>query len=231
MADPSNRDRHPALRPLAVLAAAVALWAGLDLFGPDRCEIRVFDPDQVARLDTAMWRSYYDRRPAALFLQLAELMRRQFHFPYLRSYAAAFRAARAAFVFKAGHDRGDYRRALPDLMRYYGGIRTVSTSSFDVRTTAERELEWWIVHREGAGHAPHTLAQALARGAAALYGVPPEVVADYARARTTAMIMRDTTATTRALNARDWSAIEDTLRTAWRSLAQVVRPAGAAAVR
>ena len=56
-----------------------------DLFGPRRTDIRVFDPDAVAGLDTTMWRSYYDRRPAALFLQLAALMRRQFHFPLLRS--------------------------------------------------------------------------------------------------------------------------------------------------
>jgi hypothetical protein len=35
----------------------------------------VFDPDEVARLETAMWRSYYDRRRLPLFGQLVACSR------------------------------------------------------------------------------------------------------------------------------------------------------------
>ena len=104
-----------ALAALAVLL----LWVAVDLFRPVRTDIRVFDPDVVARQDTVMWRSYYDRRPVRLFFQLAELMRDQFHLPWLRSHLVASSAARAAFVFKKGLGRADYEKALPDLISYY----------------------------------------------------------------------------------------------------------------
>ena len=81
---------------VAVIMGVLLLWAGLDLFGPRRVDIRRFDPDELAYLDTVMWRSYYDRNPRELFFQLAELMRRQFHFPLLRSNEVAAYAAKEA---------------------------------------------------------------------------------------------------------------------------------------
>jgi hypothetical protein len=65
-----------------VLVAAAAGGAGraaAELARPRRVDIRVFDPDEVARLETAMWRSYYDRRRLPLFGQLVALLQGQFH--------------------------------------------------------------------------------------------------------------------------------------------------------
>jgi hypothetical protein len=56
----------------------------------------VFDPDEVARLETAMWRSYYDRRRLPLFGQLVALLQGQFHLQPLRAVTLAGLAARAA---------------------------------------------------------------------------------------------------------------------------------------
>jgi hypothetical protein len=81
------------------LLAAAAILIGIDLQGPVHADIRAFDPDRMAQLDTEMWRSYYDKKPDQLFFQLASLLREQFRFPPLRSYVTAFHAARAAFVF------------------------------------------------------------------------------------------------------------------------------------
>src|SRR4051812_13473139 len=107
-----SRKRYAAL---AVLLATAA-YATYDLYGPRTSDIRAFDPDEVARLDTAMWRSYYGRERARLFLQLTELLRTQYHLPLLRSTLQGYRAAHAAFVFKEGKERTDYERALPDLI-------------------------------------------------------------------------------------------------------------------
>jgi hypothetical protein len=209
-----------------ILAAvgALVLWAGFDLYGPRRVDIREFDPMDVARLDTAMWRSYYDRKPLVLFLQLADLMRRQFHFPFLRSYAVAASAARAAFVFKDGHRRADYERALPDLIRYYRAIRAISTTSFDVPRTARLELEWWIVHRERLRHGAGDLDRALADAAAALYRVPAAGLAVYGRERTAAMDIRDREADSGGVRESDWQAIERHLQASWRSLHDFIQP-------
>ena len=60
---------------LLAATAGGAGWAAAELARPRRADIRVFDPDEVARLETAMWRSYYDRRRLPLFGQLVALLR------------------------------------------------------------------------------------------------------------------------------------------------------------
>jgi len=208
----------------ALTLTLVAAAATLDLAGPWRTDIRVFDAARVARLDTDMWRSYYDRKPAQLFLQLTQLLRDQFHFPPLRATLAAYRSARAAFVFKHGHTRTDYEQALPDLEAYFGAIRAMSVTPFDVPRTARLELEWWIVHRERLRHPPGDLDRALAAAAAAQYDVAPGSLATYAHERAVAMVIRDECEQAGGVRESDWAAIDAHLHTAWASLAAAVRP-------
>ena len=208
----------------ALVIGVVLLWGAVDLWGPWRVDIRSFRPNDVARLDADMWRSYYDRRPLVMFGQLADLLRRQFHFPPLRSYVVAARAARAAFVFKGGHGRTDYERALPDLVRYFQAIRAISTTPFDEELAARLELEWWIVHREREGLPDAALQHALAQAAAALYRVPADYLVEYARGRALAMDLRDSKAAVGGLSEGDWRRIERTLRGSWQALWKAVQP-------
>ena len=203
---------------LAAVAAGGAGWAAAELARPRRADIRVFDPDEVARLETAMWRSYYDRRRLPLFGQLVSLLQGQFHLQPLRAVAMAALAARAA----SSHD--DYRRALPYLERYYAGIRTVSEVPFDPHRAAALELEWWIVHREVEGHPPGDLENALAELAAELYQVPAERLWTHAARRAEAMAIRDRTSRREVgVLDDDWDRIEAVLWVAWKSLADEVR--------
>lgn len=206
---------------IPIVLVVVAGWAVWDLAGPRRADIRSFDPDAVARLDTEMWRAYYDRKPVPLFLELAETMRRQFHFPLLRSYVAAVHGARAALVFKRGHARSDYERALPDLVAYFGAIRGISGEPFDVSRAARLELEWWIVHREKSSSPD--LERALADAAAALYRVPAPRLAEYAHWRSEAMGLRDRGGLANSLTEADWARIGDELRTCWQSLHSAIQ--------
>lgn len=73
-------------------------WAALDLFGKRTRNLRDFDPAEVARLDTAMWRSYYAEQRVRLFFQLTELLRKEYRLPWLRSQWVGYQAAKAAFV-------------------------------------------------------------------------------------------------------------------------------------
>lgn len=208
-------------RRLAALLAVLVLfgaWLVYDLYAPRRTSLRRFDPDEVARLETAMWRSYYERRRLALFFELAELLRTQYRLPFWRSNAVAFRAARAAFVFKDGRARADYERALPDLVRFYQSIRQVSDTDFDVERAARLELEWWIVHRERKSHAPGDLARALADLQGEIYRAPPERFDEHARLRADAMEIRDTRAEHGGVAEDDWLRIDDLLHGSWRSL-------------
>jgi hypothetical protein len=205
------------------LIAALLLWIGVDLFFPRRVDIRRFNAEEVARLDTAMWRSYYDRQSRRLFFQLAELMRDQFHFPIFRSNRVALSAARAAFIFKDGHNRPDYEKALPDLVDYFQQIRDISATSFDVQRTAELELEWWIVHRERDTHHEGDLARAIAEAAAELYQVPVDKLTEYGHYRAAAMTIRDTKAAAGGVTEDDWHEIQTDLLIAWQSLWKAVQ--------
>lgn len=206
------------LRVTLAALAALALWIAADFARPVRTDIRVFDAARVAALDTDMWRSYYDRRPLVLYGQMAQLLREEFHFPFWRSWAVAYEAARAAFVFKDGHGRADYERALPALARYYAAIRSVSATAFDVRAAARTELEWWIVHRERSRRDPEALDRALREGAAALYATDAARLEPYGRERTIAMRIRDSLAVSGGLTDADWAAIDAHLRVSWAGL-------------
>ncbi len=214
---------------LAAVAAGGAGWAAAELARPRRADIRVFDPDEVARLETAMWRSYYGRRRLLLFAQLVSLLQGQFHLQPLRAVAMAGLAARAAAVFQVGAGHDDYRRALPYLERYYAGIRSVSEVPFDPRRAAALELEWWIVHREVEDHPPGGLEHALAELAAELYQVPAERLWTHAARRAEAMTIRDR-ASRREIGVLedDWDRIEAVLWVAWKALADEVRTVRAA---
>src|SRR5947209_1662132 len=106
-------------------------WIITDLNYPFKTDIRKINAAETARLDGAMWKSYYSGKPVKLFMQSAELMRTQFHMPFFRSYLVSYYAARSAFVFKDGKNRNDYAKALPYLVKYYRRINDVSGTYFN----------------------------------------------------------------------------------------------------
>jgi hypothetical protein len=222
----TRRPRRGRLKSLMKIGAALVLvlagWAAYDLSSSRQTSLRDFDADEVARLDTAMWRSYYSRQRVRLYGQLTELLRTQYRLPFRRSNAVAYRAAGAAFVFKDGHSRADYERALPDLLSFYQSIRSVSDTDFDPERAAKLELEWWIVHRERKQHAPGDLERALAELASELYRVPEDRLAEHARLRAEAMEIRDTKAEQGGVTEDDWKRIDDLLHQSWRSLHSAV---------
>jgi hypothetical protein len=109
-----NRTRKIIIRVIVLVLALLIGGVLYDLYFPRTTHLREFDPDEVARLETAMWRSYYEKQRLRLFNQLSELLRTQYHMPLIRSNATTYYAANAAFVFKQGTQRGDYEKALPD---------------------------------------------------------------------------------------------------------------------
>jgi hypothetical protein len=212
------RKRWVALAIFVVIFA----WVAYDLYGPRSTSMRSFDPDEVARLETAMWRSYYARERVKLFTELSELLRTQYKMPYVRSNAVAYSAAKAAFVFKDGRSRDDYEKALPDLRSFYAEIRRVSDISFDVDRASQLELEWWIIHRERKTRKPGELDRALADLPAELYGVPAERLMEHASLRAQAMTIRDDKAEAGGVTEEDWAKIDELLHASWQSLWRAV---------
>jgi hypothetical protein len=207
---------------LAVLALAAA-WIAIDVLWPGRSDLREFDPKEVARLETDMWRSYYERHQVRLFLQLTELLRTQYHMSFLRSNIAAYHAARAAFVFKDGSNRAEYERALPNLTRLFTVVNRVSSTPFNVDKVSRLELEWWIIHRQREQHGPDALARSLMDLQAEVFHLPPERFAKHGQLRAEAMTVRDAKWAAGGVSEADWSRIHELLQGSWQDLWTQVR--------
>ncbi len=215
--------RRLILKVTLLIIAGLAAWISYDLFWPRQTHLREFDADEVARLETAMWRSYYERKQVQLFNQLSELLRTQYSMPLIRSNQVAYYAADAAFVFKKGKKRADYELALPALVKFYQSLRSMSDIPFDVERAAKLELEWWIIHRERAQHEPGDLDRALADLQAEIYRVPVEQLMEHGRLRAEAMTIRDTKAAAGGVTESDWHRIDELLKQSWVSLSRVVK--------
>jgi hypothetical protein len=211
------------VRVIALILALVICAVLYDLFFPRKTQMREFDPDEVARLETAMWRSYYEKQRVRLFNQMTELLRSQYHMTPVKSNLVAYYAANAAFVFKEGKERSDYEKALPDLIKFYNYVHNMSDIDFDVYKASKLELEWWIIHRQREEHPPGDLDRALAELQAELYRVPVEKVMEHGRLRAEAMTIRDTKAEQGGVTEEDWAKINELLKQSWRSLAQAVK--------
>ncbi len=210
------------MSPKLILPALLLLpaWIVIDLAWPVKTDLHRFDPTEVGRLDAAMWRSYYERRPVRLYFQLSRLLRRQYRAPFWRSLSMAYSAGKAAFVFKNGRGRAEYAAALPYLERFYRAVNRLSRTPFPARRVAEIELEWWIIRREAHRHTFRDWERLLAEEAGLMYHLPPPAFAAYAEQRAAAMRRRDRLQDN--ISDSDWQTIEDQLVNCWTALHRAV---------
>lgn len=210
-----------------LVAAALLLfmvgWVAIDLYGPWSVDLRKIDANRMARLETDMWRAYYEKRPFKLYWLLVQLLRGRDGFPFFRANVTAYYAARGAMVFKEGKGRPDYERAIPYLDNYFQSIDKVGELGDNTRKLAELELEWWIVHRERKKYGKPALVDSIANATGAIYGVPPAALREYAQARTDAMCLRDDKAEAGGVTEEDWKRIEEMLLTCYGALAREVK--------
>lgn len=212
--------RKSVLRVLLVGGLAVALILAYAAV-PRRADLRAFDPAGMARLETAMWRDYYDKRYAALFYHLYESTRTQFGFSPLRSLHIAFAAANAARLFQPTRSRGEADAALPPLIVYYRDLASAAPVDFDVEEAARLELDWWQARREAA--APQTYGLTIARVTALTYGKSADDtgIRQFGTLRAEAMALRDNRGS--AITDADWADIETRLGKAYQALKVSVR--------
>lgn len=207
---------------LFITGILLGIWIVIDLYRPHKVDIREFDADEIARLDTEMWRSYYAKERLKMFSQLTEVLAKQYKLPFWRRQLMAFYAAKSAFVFKEGKERADYEKALPDLQKFYSEIHNISTTNFDVENAAKRELEWWIIHRDRKKYEEGDLAKALAESAAAIYNIPSGNFLEYGKFRADAMKIRDDKAEQGGVTEEDWQKIDELLHKSWNSLHKTI---------
>jgi hypothetical protein len=188
---------------------------------PRAPDLAGFDPDAMARRETAMWRDYYENRYVALFRELYEVSRTEYGFSPLDSVRIAFAAASAAKTFQPTTSRATAEAALPALVDYFRLLSKGASIKVDVEDAARTELAWWQARREAVG--PEQYGLIVARVATLVYGVDGADMRRSGVVRAQAMAYRD--AKGEAITAGDWASIEDQLRTAYSLLKKALSSA------
>jgi hypothetical protein len=203
----SRPGRRWLVAALLALVATAAAYAAI----PRRADLTRFNPEAMARLETSMWRHYYEHRYVALFLDLYEMARDEQGFSPLDSLMIAVAAARAAKAFQPSRSRAEAEAAIPYLVRYFRLLAPAAPVPVEVGEAARTELAWWQARREAV--APEQYGAIIARVTTLLYGVNGDTVRRAGLMRARAMEYRD--ARNAVVTAADWSAIEEQLRLAY----------------
>lgn len=199
---------------------------------------RVLDPDEVSFCEAAGWAAYYQRDWTRVLRLMVRLNRAQFGMGPVDAIAAALDTVRATAAFAPAANNLAATRC--HLTRYFARARRSAGISADAAKLADRELDYWVVHRELANRRKADradddltpLVEALARLHAAVFGSTPERmrVSAALRALAAARVDRITGGYSDDV-AADWARIVDLLRDAYRAARAVDRRPTAAGAR
>jgi len=210
--------KRPRLRRAAAMLLAVLVALAAYAAIPRRADLTAFDPAETARLETLMWRHYYDKRFAALFADLYRLAREQDGFSPLDSTRIAVAAARAAKAFQPTTSRAEAQAAVPLLVDYFVVLSYGAPEPVDTVAAARAELDWWQARREQAK--PDAYGRTIAQVTSLVYGVDDDDVRAFGVLRAQAMEFRD--ARGASITEADWAAIEQQLVAAYQHLKRAV---------
>ncbi len=191
-----------------------------------------FDPDELARLETRMWKAYYRRQPLRLLVLLVRALRAQAQVSWPRGLRASLLLTRAAAGFARAS--GEYERFAPDIGRGYRMLGL--PDHVDVEAVARHELRWWVVRREIGLAAGEAAGDAITDLYTALYDLPRERVAEAGRLRGLAAEVRDRGANDdpegpRAAGSAYWPEVARLMRDSYRSLRTALDDAAAGSGR
>jgi hypothetical protein len=181
---------------------------------PRRADLTAFDAATMARLESSMWRDYYEKRYVALFGDLYSVSRNQYGFSPLDSVELAVTAARAAKTFQPSTSREEAEAALPSLVSHFAILARAAKAPVEVEDVARTELAWWQARREAVPTEQYGLI--IARVATMLYGVDGEDVRRFGEQRAQAMAYRDARGDN--ITEADWARITERLEVAYRLL-------------
>jgi hypothetical protein len=210
-----GRRRQIAGAVLTILALAAAY-----ICFPRHADLTKFDPTAMARLETSMWRHYYEKRYLPLFRDLYDVSRREYGFSPLDSLRLAYAAASAARSFQPSTSRAEAETALPALVGYFRILSDAAPAPIAVEDAARTELAWWQARREAV--TPEQYGLIIARVATLVYGIDGEDLRRSGVMRAQAMAYRD--AHDENMGEADWSFIADRLELAYGLLKKALSP-------
>ena len=162
--------------------------------------LRSFDPVRLADLEYQAWVGYYLRRWHRVLIASVGLVRVGFGMDWFRTLHGAWLVLRANQLW-APYPDNDPGRAQACMRRFYTLVKLAYGEPANPAKTAELEVDWWRVHREGqhrdGSHAiddaepAEELVQSLTRLYCYLYGEPEAALRPAAVDRARAMDLSD----------------------------------------
>jgi len=151
---------------------------------------RSFDPQRVARVESALWVAYYRREWLAFSRHSVVLIRGVFGLTWPSTVRGSWFLLRASQLWAPCLDN-DPVAARCAMERFYRLLKQHNDEPFDPAEAARLEVEWWHVHREYQHNNADVDEQALTDALAALYayalGLPHAAVRLAAEERALAM--------------------------------------------
>lgn len=184
----------------------------------NKYSLKLFDPEEVAAIEVAMWRNYYNHFFVKLLFNLIKLIRNQFGLRGLKLFLAAYYSTKAAMVFRK---TGNESNTVKHLEKFFGVIRSSSVERFTIKEVSQLEFEWWKKHREPSYLKNKTLEQTLADAMATLYLTDSKKLRKYALNRAKAMHLRDEAAH-KMKKEPDWKKIDKLLTISYQELKKAV---------
>lgn len=186
-----------------------------------KIQLTTFDYKAVARLDMAMWTTYYsgNRGSIKLLTQAFKLIKLELGFSWIATIMMAYYTARAALYYRLKKRDENYKGAKKYLVKLFRVVSNNCAQPFDYNKTAQLELEWWDIERYPSKH-EESLSNALADNMACLFNVTAKSMEDYGVNRALAIRL-----TSRLGNKNlESSEIYDNFEQAWRSLHLEIQP-------
>jgi len=177
-----------------------------------------FNPDQVAYVEAAGWRAYYDRKWLKMLRLIMKLCQEEFHIPFPMSLLAAYHTIYASIAWvPVNHDE---KKVLKSLEKFYRLARRYSGLTFDPTRAAAVELQYFDVHRRLVGQPDKSeFIETLANLHSAIFGLSLEQVRESAELRAKAADRVDMiTGKTSTDVEGDWATLEEDLRQCYRSI-------------
>lgn len=215
---PSRRVRRVVVRFICPLIAVfvIIVFAQHLLARPD---LKGFDPAELGRVESAMWRSYYEGHWFRLGAQTMQVSCGQYHFSWWDGAWIATHTATSAAHFRT---RTDDPRCLPELEGYYRIIAHAAPVRFDVSEAARLELAWWTERRKKVPTQDY--ARTIAKLTSIIYGTPLSDAMPASLMRAEAMAYRDARRDGKMTEA-DWNELTRQLRAAYGDFHAKLEPA------
>ncbi|MFA5841201.1 MAG: hypothetical protein WC847_02970 [Candidatus Paceibacterota bacterium] len=177
--------------------------------------LKKFNPDKIAEIDSKMWQAYYNHNFFKLFILLLRLNHEFFELGYLHTLQASYYSAYAAINFRLNRGKEDSKKIIKKLEKFFKIISNNNIDKFDYKKAAELEFGWWMIDRYPKLY-QISREEGLARAMAAIYGMDYLKLTEYANYRAQAMVLQDEAEVT--LQEANWDKIRSLLKQSYNSL-------------